>query len=130
MPENYIAMFGVPGADEARKIVKAAEPHIAFTIAFIKEGQPFPAPRNNLLDRFMSGVVNSIFSEFSIMCRGGALFSKVIEETIYTLWKVRNSDEQGRWKARNHLSDDHELCPKAAWMSSVLSHLTQNIKRV
>ena len=58
MPENYIAMFDAPQAEEARKIVKNAEPTIVDTIACIKAEQPFPVPRNNLYDRFMSGPVN------------------------------------------------------------------------
>ena len=66
MPENYIAMFGVPTAEEARKIVAAATPSIADAIARIKAGQPFPAPRNNLYDRFMSGPVNPIFYRFFV----------------------------------------------------------------
>ena len=58
MPENYIAMFDAPQAEEARKIVKNAEPTIVDTIACIKVEQPFPVPRNNLYDRFMSDPVN------------------------------------------------------------------------
>ncbi len=66
MPENYIAMFGVPGTAEARKIVEAAEPAIADAIACIQAEQPFPVPRNKLYDRFMSGPVNPIFYQFFV----------------------------------------------------------------
>ena len=66
MPENYIAMFDAPQAEEARKIVKNAEPSIEDTIACIKTEQPFPVPRNNLYDRFMSGPVNPIFYQFFV----------------------------------------------------------------
>ena len=66
MPEHYIAMFGVPQAAEARTIVKNAEPAIVDTIACIKAEQHFPAPRNNLYDRFMSGPVNPIFYQFFV----------------------------------------------------------------
>ncbi len=61
MPENYIAMFNAPQEDEAREIVKKAEPDIDDAIQRIKAGQSFPAPRNNLYDRFMSSAVNRIF---------------------------------------------------------------------
>ncbi len=61
MPENYIAMFGVPQADEARRIVAKAEPDIDRAIAALREGLPFPPTRNNLYDRLMSGPVNPIF---------------------------------------------------------------------
>ena len=49
MPENYIAMFGVPEAEEAVKIVEKANPDTEAAIASIKAGQEFSAPRNNML---------------------------------------------------------------------------------
>ncbi len=61
MPENYIAMFGVPQAEEARKIVARAEPDLDRAIASIRAGLPFAPTRSNLYDRFMSGPVNPIF---------------------------------------------------------------------
>ena len=61
MPENYIAMFGTPEDAEAREIVQRAEPDIAEAIRHVKEGQFFPAPRNNLYDLVMSATVNPIF---------------------------------------------------------------------
>lgn len=66
MPENYIAMFGTPGAKEAAKIVEKAEPVIDEIIARIRADQPFAAPRNNLYDRFMSGPVNPAFYRFFV----------------------------------------------------------------
>lgn len=66
MPENYIAMFGAPEAEEARKIVEKAEPDIDAAIAHIKAGQSFPTPRNNLYDCVMSGPVNPIFYQFFV----------------------------------------------------------------
>lgn len=61
MPENYIAMFDAPQAEEARQIVAKAEPDIDRAIAAIAAGAQFPPNRNNLYDRFMSGPVNPIF---------------------------------------------------------------------
>ena len=61
MPENYIAMFAAPQAEEARQIVAKAEPDIDRAIAAIREGREFAAPRCNLYDRFMSGAVNQVF---------------------------------------------------------------------
>ena len=66
MPENYIAMFKAPQADEARKIVAQAEPSIDRAIAAIQHNQPFAPTRNNLYDRFMSGPVNLIFYKFFV----------------------------------------------------------------
>ena len=66
MPENYIAMFSAPQADEARKIVAQAEPSIDRAIVAIQRNQPFAPTRNNLYDRFMSGPVNPIFYKFFV----------------------------------------------------------------
>lgn len=61
MPENYIAMFNAPRAEEARQIVAKAEPDIDNAVSVIVAGQAFPAPRGSLSDCFMSGPVNPIF---------------------------------------------------------------------
>lgn len=66
MPENYIAMFNAPQAEEARQIVAKAEPDIDRVISVIAENQAFTPPRNNLYDRFMSGPVNPIFYSFFV----------------------------------------------------------------
>ena len=66
MPENYIAMFSTPQADEARQIVAKAEPSIDRAIAATQSNQPFAPTRNNLYDRFMSGPVNPIFYKFFV----------------------------------------------------------------
>ena len=66
MPENYIAMFNAPQAEEARQIVAKAEPDIGCAISAIADGQAFSLPRNNLYDRFMSGPVNPIFYSFFV----------------------------------------------------------------
>lgn len=69
MPENYIAMFNAPRAEEARQIVAKAEPDIDRAASAIAAGQAFPAPRNNLYDRFMSGPVNPIFYTIFVKAR-------------------------------------------------------------
>lgn len=61
MPENYVAMFYVPGAEESAQIIAAAQPTIDGGIACVQRGEPFPAPRVGLLDRFKTGPVNTIF---------------------------------------------------------------------
>ena len=66
MPENYIAMFSAPQADEARQIVAKAESSIDRAIAAIQANQPFAPTRNNLYDRFMSGPVNPVFYRFFV----------------------------------------------------------------
>lgn len=61
MPENYIAMFNAPEPAEAAQIIQKAEPVIDSTAQIVADGRAFPAPRNNLYDRFMSGAVNPMF---------------------------------------------------------------------
>ena len=46
---------------EAKAIVENAKPAIRSIIDCIRNGMEFPAPRNNLYDRFMSSAVNPIF---------------------------------------------------------------------
>ena len=78
MPENYIAMFSAPQADEARQIVAQAEPSIDRAIAAIQRNQPFAPTRNNLYDRFMSGPVNPIFYKFFVKADAFAVSSACI----------------------------------------------------
>ena len=66
MPENYIAMFNAPQAEEARQIVAKAEPYIDRAISAIAANQEFTPPRNNLYDRFLSGPVNPVFYSFFV----------------------------------------------------------------
>ena len=69
MPENYIAMFDAPRAEEARQIVDRAESDIDRAATAIAENQAFPPPRDNLYDRFMSGPVNPIFYAFCVKAK-------------------------------------------------------------
>lgn len=72
MPENYIAMFNAPQAEEARQIVAKAEPDIDRAASAIAANQAFPPPRGNLYDRFMSGPVNPIFYSFCVKAKAFA----------------------------------------------------------
>ena len=66
MPENYIAMFNAPQAEQARRIVEQAEPALQKVLTQLKAGQEFPPPRENLYDRLMSGPVNPVFYRFFV----------------------------------------------------------------
>lgn len=61
MPENYIALFATPEAEEAGKIVEKAQPDVEAAIASVQAGRKFPAPRNNMGYRIMSGIINPFF---------------------------------------------------------------------
>ena len=107
MPENYIAMFSAPQADEAREIVAKTEPNIDCVIASIQSNQPFAPTRNNLYDRFMSGPVNLIFYKF---CVKADAFT--VSDTCDRLRAVREalSDEQ-RHAERRQAGLGQELHP-------------------
>ena len=66
MPENYIALFNAPQAEEARRIVEQAEPDIDRAAAVIAQGRAFAPPRRNFYDRVMSGPVNPLFYQFIV----------------------------------------------------------------
>ena len=66
MPENYVAMFYVPGAEESAQIIAAAQPSIDCGIACVQRGEPFPAPKVSLIDRFKTHPVNGIFYKFFV----------------------------------------------------------------
>ena len=78
MPENYIAMFSAPQADEARQIVAQAGPSIDRAIAASHADQPFAPTRNKLYDRFMSGPVNPIFYKCFVKADAFAVSSACI----------------------------------------------------
>ena len=101
MPENYIAMFGVPQADEARRIVAKAEPDIDRAIAALREGLPFPPTRNNLYDRLMSGPVNPIFYACfvrivpSLQARPAQAAASVQSAALPTIFPCRTAGPSG-----------------------------------
>lgn len=66
MPENYIAMFSVPGKSESDRIIKAARPTVETGIEYILKGEPFPTVKCGVLDRLKTGPVNSVFYRFFI----------------------------------------------------------------
>ena len=61
MPENYVAMFPVPGEEESREIVRAALPVLERGAELIREGKDLPDHRTGPVDRFKSGPVNLSF---------------------------------------------------------------------
>ena len=61
MPENYIAMFGAPDEEEARRIILKAIPGIDEAAALIKEGRDLPPVKKGPLAGFLSAAVNKGF---------------------------------------------------------------------
>ena len=73
MPENYIAMFDAPQAEEARHIVAKAQPDINRSIAAVREGRLTPAQSEGLA-AFMANLSESDAVAFS---EGGKELSPV-----------------------------------------------------
>ena len=73
MPENYIAMFDAPQAEEARRIVAKAQPDIDRSIAAVREGRLTPAQSEGLA-AFMASLSESDTIAFS---EGGKELSPV-----------------------------------------------------
>ena len=66
MPENYIALFTAPGAEEAKAILAEARPVLRQAADWIRAGADFPAGNTGGLDRLKSGPVNSLFYRFYV----------------------------------------------------------------
>lgn len=74
MPENYVAMFPVPGEAEAISIIEKAEPEIRQAAACIKDGLAFPQKRINVVEKMISGGVNSMF--YAVCVRAKKFYAK------------------------------------------------------
>ncbi len=61
MPENYIAMFSVPGPEKADGIVRRALPEIDGAAERVKKGEPFPGAKAGPFGWLKSGPVNAAF---------------------------------------------------------------------
>ena len=66
MPENYVAMFGVPNDEQAARIIEKAQPDIADASETIKAEKKFAQPRRNAYDKLMSDIVNPVFYKFFV----------------------------------------------------------------
>lgn len=66
MPENYVAMFGVPNAEQAARIIEKAQPDITDASETIKAEKKFAQPRRNAYDKLMSDIVNPVFYKFFV----------------------------------------------------------------
>lgn len=60
MPENYLAMFPTPDAEEAGRIIQTARPGIEAAAAEIAAGRALADPKAGPLDKFKSGPVNRV----------------------------------------------------------------------
>jgi len=61
MPENYIAMFSVPGEEAATEIRRSATDDLEALAALIRSGQPVPEEPVGLMDKIYTNAVNPAF---------------------------------------------------------------------
>ncbi len=104
MPENYIAMFKVPEAAEAREIVIAARPILEHGIACVREGRNFPALKAGITDRLKSGIVNHLFYRICIKARPFSVSNACISCGKCTdacpLGNIQMTDGRPIWSSR------------------------------
>lgn len=61
MPENYVAMFAVPGEEKCAKMLAEARPLLEQAAERIKENQHFPEKKVSAADKLKSGPINKGF---------------------------------------------------------------------
>jgi len=66
MPENYVAMFPVPGTEEAKTIVVSALPMIHVIADAIKNDFPLPSKFTGPIAKLKSGIVNEFFYKMCV----------------------------------------------------------------
>lgn len=69
MPENYVAMFPVPGAEESAAIVKNATSTIEGGIRIVQRGSKFPIAHSGPLNSFKSGPLNPMFYAVAVKAK-------------------------------------------------------------
>ena len=69
MPENYLALYDVPGDDQALAIRLAARPVIGEGIERVRAHRPFAPLRGSLRGNVCSRVVNPLFYRFVVSAR-------------------------------------------------------------
>ncbi len=69
MPENYVAMFSVPGAEEAAEIVQNAASTIEGGIRIVQRGTKFPVAHSDIISSLKSGPVNPLFYAFVVKAK-------------------------------------------------------------
>lgn len=119
MPENYVAMFPVPEAEEARAIIAAAWPVLEEAAACIREGQDFPPLHVGAADRLKSGIVNTLFYRFCVKATPFTPTDRCVScdkcEQVCPLGNIRMEKGRPKWGRRcTHCMACICLCPAEA----------------
>lgn len=101
MPENYIAMFPSPSDDEAKEVIKKADPVIEKTAALLKEKQEFPVQKGKFVSRILSGPVNTMFYPFFVKAKAFKADEKCIGcgkcVSLCPLNNIKQKDNKPVW---------------------------------
>lgn len=119
MPENYIALFQAPGAEEAMELVEKAESRMEALADALRQGVPFPEEKPGLGGRFCSAVVNPLFYRWII---GDKKFTATEScngcgycERVCPLCNIAMQDGKPTWKGNcTHCMACICTCPKEA----------------
>ena len=69
MPENYVALYSVPGPEQSKEIIREAVPRIREAAESISASRPLPKEAVAFTDRLKSGVVNPVFYRFTVRAK-------------------------------------------------------------
>lgn len=100
MPENYIAMFNAPEEEEAKKIIRAAEPRITVAASRIKKEEKFSEKRS-LPGVITSGLINPLFYSMFIKDRAFKVSDACVGcglcESLCPLNNIRLENNRPAW---------------------------------
>lgn len=119
MPENYIAMFPVPGQEEAERIIKEAGPVVDQAVERIERGKAFPPSKSSLGGAFLSGFINAIFYPLFVHARAFKADDRCIScgicEKICPLRNIKMKAGRPSWgKDCTHCMACIAYCPTGA----------------
>ena len=104
MPENYVAMFDVPEAAEAAKILAAARPVLEAGAETVRRGESFPAGRIRAADRIRTRLINPAFYRFAVRAKPFYATEACVScgrcESLCPLGNIRLAEGRPRWGDR------------------------------
>lgn len=119
MPENYIAMFGVPSKEESEKIIAAADEEVKKAGEIIASDAPFSQKPSNAYGKAMSRVVNPIFYKFFVKDKSFYATDKCIScgkcAELCPLGNIKLVDGKPKWQGNcTHCMACISYCPTEA----------------
>lgn len=103
MPENYIALFSVPGTKETMQIIENAKPVISSLIKRIQAGKSFDLNQIHFGDSFRSGVIHDLFYYFIVKDKKFYVNKKCVGcKTCQKVCPMNNISLQNKRPVWNH----------------------------